>query len=87
MEGIVVNIRRGRHTVYENQVIVKVDGINSREKAKELVGKRVVWKTPGKKNKVLEGIITAPHGNKGYVRVRFNKGVPGQIIGEKVQIE
>jgi len=87
MEGIVVNIRRGRHTVYENQVIVKVEGIDSREKAKELIGKKVTWKTPGKKNKVLEGVITAPHGNKGYVRVKFNKGVPGQIIGEKVSIE
>ena len=86
MKGIVVNIRRGRHTVYHNQAIVKVEGIDSREKAQELVGKEVVWKIPGKKGKVLKGVITAAHGNKGYVRVRFEKGIPGQMIGEEVEV-
>jgi len=86
MKGIVVNIRRGRHTVYENQAIVKVEGIDSREKAQELIGKKVIWKTPGKKGKELVGVITAPHGNKGYVRVKFERGVPGQMIGGEVTI-
>jgi len=87
MEGVVVNIRRGRHTVYNNQVIIKVEGIDSREKAQELVGKEVVWKSPGKKGKELKGVITAAHGNKGYVRARFEKGIPGQMIGERVEIK
>jgi large subunit ribosomal protein L35Ae len=87
MKGIVVNVRRGRHTVYENQAIVRVEGIDSREKAQELVGKEVIWKTPGKKGKVIKGKITAAHGNKGYVRVLFEKGVPGQMIGDEVEIQ
>ncbi|MEO2154350.1 MAG: 50S ribosomal protein L35ae [Nanoarchaeota archaeon] len=87
MKGIVVNVRRGRHTVYENQAIVRVEGIDSREKAQELVGKEVVWRTPGKKGKVIKGKITAAHGNKGYVRVLFEKGVPGQMIGDEVEIQ
>ena len=87
MEGIVVNFRRGRHTVYTNQVLIKIDGVDSREKAQEFIGKKVEWKTPGKKGKVLKGVITSAHGNKGLVRARFETGIPGQMIGEKVKIE
>lgn len=86
IKGVVVNYRRGRHTVYTNQVIIKIENIDSKEKAKEFIGRKVEWKTPGKKNKVLVGEITSTHGNKGLVRARFEKGVPGQMIGEEVKI-
>ena len=85
MKGVVVNYRRGRHTQYKYQVIVYFPGIDSREKAAQLVGKRVVWITPNK-YKLFVGVITAPHGNKGRVRVRFRKGVPGQMIGDVVYL-
>ncbi len=87
MKAIVVNFRRGRHTVYTNQVLIKIDGVDSKEKAKEYVGKEVEWKTPGKKGKILKGVITATHGNKGLLRARFERGVPGQMIGEEVIIK
>ncbi len=85
MKGVVVNYRRGRHTQYENQVIVKFEGVDSREDAQKIVGKRVIWVTPSGKKFI--GVVTAPHGNKGAVRVRFNRGVPGQMIGDIVTIE
>ena len=84
MRGFVVSFRRGRRTSYRNQIIVEVPGYKTRKEASRLIGKKVVWETPG--GKKLKGVITAPHGNKGRVRVRFKKGVPGQIIGERVEI-
>ncbi|MDN5358593.1 MAG: large subunit ribosomal protein L35Ae [Candidatus Diapherotrites archaeon] len=84
MRGVVVSHRRGRNSIHEYQAIVEVDGVTSREQASTLVGKRVVWTTPGGRKFV--GKVLAPHGNKGRVRVRFAEGVPGQMIGDFVEI-
>ncbi len=84
MKAVVISYRRGRHTQYNNQVIVEVEGVDDREKAASLVGKKVEWTTPG--GKKLKGVVVAPHGNNGRVRVRFEKGVPGQMIGSTVTI-
>lgn len=85
MEGTIVNFRSGRHTQTTNQMIVVVEGIKNKEKAKELVGKKVVWKSPS--GKELTGKITAVHGNKGAVRTLFETGMPGQSISSKVSIQ
>ncbi len=84
MRGLVVNVRRGRRHTHKYQVIIKVDGISSRKQASTLVGKKVVWVSPSGKR--LVGKVTAPHGNKGAVRVRFPVGVPGQMIGSVVEV-
>ena len=86
MKGTIMNFRRGMHRVTGNQLIVKVDGIEKKEKAASLVGKSVSWIAPGKKKKELKGRITQPHGNKGAVRALFETGLPGQCLGEKVEI-
>ena len=83
MIGVVVNYRRGRHTVRTNQIIVHFENINSREEASKLIGKKILWVSPGKR-KFFIGKITAPHGNKGNIRVAFRRGLPGQIIGDVV---
>jgi large subunit ribosomal protein L35Ae len=85
MEGIIVNYRGSHKTQYPNQMIVKINDINTKEKAKELIKKTVIWETPTKKQ--IKGTITKEHGNKGAVRVKFEKGLPGQAIGTKVKIE
>lgn len=84
MEGIIKNFRRGRHRVKMNQMVVYTDSLTKKEEAAKLVGKLVIWKSPA--GKELKGIIRAPHGNKGAVRVLFETGMPGQAIGEKVNI-
>ena len=84
MRGVVISHRRGRHSIHEYQAIVEVEGVTSREAASTLVGKKVVWVSPGGKR--LVGTVLAPHGNKGRVRVRFSRGVPGQMIGSSVEI-
>ncbi len=85
MEATIVNFRQGRHHVTPNQMILAVPGVESKEDAEKLVGKKVTWETPAK-NKIT-GKVTSPHGNKGAVRVLFEKGMPGQSFGTKVNIE
>jgi len=84
MKGTIVSFRQGRHTVRSNQMIVEVDDINTREDAEEFVGKTVSYNT-GKKE--IEGEITAAHGNSGALRTRFKTGMPGQSLGQSVQIQ
>jgi large subunit ribosomal protein L35Ae len=85
MEGTIVNYRGSHKTQYPNQMIIKVNGIDTKEKAKDLLKKTVVWLTPTKRE--LKGTIMKEHGNKGAVRVKFEKGLPGQAIGTKVNIQ
>lgn len=84
MEGKIVNFRSARHHQKDNQMIVMVEGVDSRENASELVGKPVVFKTDG--GKEIKGEVRAAHGNSGAVRVLFEKGMPGQAISKKVQV-
>ena len=85
MEGIIVHFRGSRRVKRSNQMIVQVNGVDSKDKASKLVGKKVVWKTSAGKQMV--GQITNIHGNSGALRVRFDTGMPGQSIGTKVAIE
>ena len=85
MQGVIVNYKSGRHTQTTNQMIVKVEGFDSREKAAKLIGKRVVY--TNEKGKKISGEVRSAHGNKGALRVLFEKGMPGQAISKKVVIE
>ena len=84
MNGTIVNYRQGRHHQKPNHLIVKVNGVDSKDKAAKLAGKKVVWNT-GKKD--MTGKVAGSHGNKGAVRVIFETGIPGQALGTKVKIE
>ena len=85
MEGTIVNFRGTRRVKSHNQMVLQVPGVDSKDKASKLVGKKVVWKTPAGKQMV--GQITNIHGNSGALRIRFDTGMPGQSIGQKVVIE
>lgn len=84
MEGVIASFRRGKRTQKMNQMIVVVKGYEKRDKAKELVNKTVIWKSPA--GKEIKGKIAAVHGNNGRIRVIFEKGMPGQSLGTKVVI-
>ena len=85
MEGVIKNFRRGRTTQKTNHMIVYLDESNNREKASELVGKGAVWKSPS--GKEINGKVASAHGNKGAIRVIFEKGLPGQSLGTKIEIK
>ncbi len=84
MEGVIKNFRRGRKTQTTNQMIVVIKGVDKKEKAAELVGKSVVWKSPA--GKEIKGEVRSAHGNSGAIRILFEKGMPGQAIGNKVVV-
>ena len=85
MEAIVSHYRKGRHNQTVNQMILKINEVKTKEDAKKLIDKKVIWKTPS--GKEMEGKITNAHGNTGAVRAYFEKGLPGQSIGKKVIIK
>ncbi|PIN79817.1 50S ribosomal protein L35ae, partial [Candidatus Woesearchaeota archaeon CG10_big_fil_rev_8_21_14_0_10_34_8] len=68
-----------------NQMIISPEGVSKREQAEKLVGKAVTFTTKGKKT--ISGKVASAHGNKGALRVIFEKGMPGQAISEKVDIQ
>lgn len=84
MEGLIANFRRSRHVQTNNQMIILVNNITKKEDSKKLIGKKVVWKTST--GKEVAGKVASSHGNKGALRVIFEKGLPGQSLGQKVQI-
>jgi len=85
MQGIILSYRRGKHTQNVNQVLIEIENIDSREKAEELIGKTVIWRTPS--GRKTTGKIIAAHGNKGVVRAKFERNLPGQALGTKVEVQ
>ena len=85
MQGTIVNFRRGRRTQKTNHIIIDLKDSDTKEKAAKLVGKSVVWKSPA--GKEIKGKVASSHGNKGAIRVIFEKGMPGQSLGKKVELE
>lgn len=79
-----MNFRQGRHHQKCNHIILKPEGIEKKEKAEPLVGKEIVWKSPA--GKEIKGKIASTHGNKGAVRAIFEKGLPGQCLTGKIDI-
>ncbi|MBT5274938.1 50S ribosomal protein L35ae [Candidatus Woesearchaeota archaeon] len=84
MEGIINNYRRSRTRQYTNHMIITVEGVLQREEAEKLVGKKVTFKT--QTGKEIFGEVRSAHGNKGAIRVIFERGLPGQALGNTVQV-
>lgn len=86
MEAVIINYRRGRKTQTTNQMIIEIPNVDAK-KATSLVGKSVVYTCVGKDKKQITGKISAIHGSKGAMRVLFETGMPGQAIGQKVEVK
>jgi len=83
--AIILSYRGGRKTRRGNQMLIEVEAADSKTKASAYIGRRVVWKTPS--GKLIYGKITHPHGNKGVLRARFAKGLPGEALGKKATVQ
>ena len=84
MKGIIVQFRRGRHTIHERHYLLDI-GLDSRETAKKMTGKEVIWTSSGGKR--IKGKISDAHGTKGLVRAIFEKGLPGQAMTNEVEVK
>jgi ribosomal protein L35AE/L33A len=83
MEGVIKNYAVSRHRMSGNHMVVLIPGVDSKEKAGKLVGKKVAFHT-GKRD--IVGKVQRAHGNSGALNVLFETGMPGQAIGKKVKI-
>ena len=84
MEGLIVSYRRSIHGQTPNQAIVKVEGIANRADATKYMGKTVTWKSV---KASISGKVQSAHGNSGCLRVLFERGLPGQAITQRVEIQ
>lgn len=82
-KGILIGPRNGMKKQYKRQYLVKFEGINTREKAKSLIGGTVLVNLGNKK---VRGKVVVPHGNNGVVRVRLRSGLPGWASGAEVEL-
>lgn len=85
MKGIILSYRRGRHTQDTNQLLVEIEDVDNKEKAEKILGKSLLWKSPS--GREFKGKVTSVHGNKGVVRAKFERNLPGQALGTKIIIE
>lgn len=83
LKGIIVNYRTGPKSQKPKECIIEFPDIKSPSEAARLIGRKIAWKDG--ENKIV-GKIVSTHGNKGLVRARFRKGVPGQALGSFVEI-
>ena len=84
IKGKVIQFRQGRHTLKEKHFIIDVN-LKKRADAEKFIGREISWTSPA--GKVIKGKVSGAHGNKGLVRAIFEKGLPGQAIGTKVEIK
>ncbi|MBI5036615.1 50S ribosomal protein L35ae [Candidatus Micrarchaeota archaeon] len=85
MKVKIVNPRRGRHHVYSTQYILQTE-VKTRKDAEALLGKAVEWKSTGAKPKIIKGKVTRVHGSKGSVVAKFERGLPGQSVGDVLEL-
>ena len=84
MKGKVVNYKGGVNTQYPNKIIRSPEGIEHKDEAAKLIGKKVEWTTPS--GKKITGQVSKVHGRNGTVIAKFEKGLPGQALGTEVEI-
>ncbi len=78
-----MNYRIGIKTQKPKECLIKFAHINSASLAGQLFNREVVWKQGNCK---LVGKIAGSHGKNGVVKVKFQKGVPGQALGTTVEL-
>lgn len=84
VKGKVIQFRMSRHRVRKRHFIIEL-GAKDREEAESMTGKEVDWKSSA--GKVIKGRVSGAHGNKGLVRVIFEKGLPGQAVVNSDDVE
>ena len=83
VKGVIINYRIGPKTQRPKECLLKFPGVKSISEASQLLGRKVAW--PIGERKCI-GKIVALHGRNGVVRARFRKGVPGEALGDCVEI-
>jgi large subunit ribosomal protein L35Ae len=80
--GVIMNYRRGPKSQRNNECLLKVLDVDSKE-CMRLIGWKIGWPLDEPR---MYGYISKSHGRTGNLSVKFKKGLPGQALGTKVKI-
>lgn len=80
--GVITNYRRGPKSQRNQECLIKVLNVEPCDSSKFLSWK-VGWPLTESR---LTGKILKTHGRTGALRVKFQRGLPGQALGTKVKI-
>jgi large subunit ribosomal protein L35Ae len=81
---VIINYIRRADDQKNKFMAVKIQGVDSDKEAARFIGRWVIWQTAS--GKKLRGKIVKVHGKNGLVKVRFQKGLPGQAIGKEAEL-
>jgi len=84
-KAVFTGYRGGLRTQRNKQILVKIDSIDTSDKAAKYIGRKVVWRN--QKGNTLMGKITGVHGRNGVLKARFKKGLPGQAMGTELEVQ
>ncbi len=84
-KGVFVSYRRGKRTQRNKQILIRIEGVNSRSEAARFIGRKSAWES--KTGKRILGKVVGIHGRRGLVRVSLKKGLPGQALGSQITIK
>merc|ERR1719261_2375317 len=90
--GVVTSFKRHITNQYNNQNLVKIEGVNDRASTDFYLGKKIayVYKAhsikKGTKFRCMWGVVRRAHGNNGMVRASFKKNLPPKALGAPVRV-
>jgi len=81
-----VGYRRGlKSKQRNNQILLHIDNVSSRDEAAQYIGKSIMWMSPAKQQ--YRGRIIGFHGRHGTVKVLMKKVPPSMAIGASILID
>ena len=83
-KAVFTGYRGGLRAQRNKQILVKIDRIDTRDKAAKYIGRKVVWRSPT--GNTIIGKITGVHGRNGVLKASFKKGLPGQAMGTELEV-
>ena len=87
VKAVFAGFRRNKVWTYNNQALLKIEGLNDKKEAQYYLGKRVVFIYKAKAGyKTIWGRICSQHGNNGVVKAKFLHNLPPRGIGAQVRV-